>query len=51
MEYADKNHMIFLHISSFEKYENGIENLLNLICKQYLLRNNNSKIVNKLIIK
>ena len=42
MEYADKNNMIFLHISSFEKYDNGIENLLNLILKLYLFKINNN---------
>ena len=42
IEYADKNNMIFLHISSFEKNDNGFENLLNLITKQYLLQNKNN---------
>ena len=42
MEYADKNNMIFLHISSFEKNDKGFENLLNLITKQYLLQNKNN---------
>ena len=46
MEYSDKNNMIFLHISSFEKYDNGIENLLNLILKLYLLKINNNNIYN-----
>ena len=40
MEYADKNNMLFAHISSFEKYDNGIEKLLNLIVIEYLCRNN-----------
>ena len=41
MEYADKNNMLFAHISSFEKYDNGIEKLLNLILIEYLRKNNN----------
>ena len=40
MEYADKNNMLFTHISSFEKYDSGIKNLLNLILIEYLRRNN-----------
>ena len=39
MEYADKNNMLFTHISSFEKYDNGIEQLLNLILIEYLCQN------------
>ena len=39
MEYADKNNMLFTHISSFEKYDSGIKNLLNLILIEYLRRN------------
>ena len=41
MEYADKNNIFVLYISSFEKYNNGINNLLNYVLKQYLLNNNN----------
>ena len=40
MEYAEKNSMLFAHISSFEKYDSGIKNLLNLILIEYLRRNN-----------
>ena len=40
MEYADKNNMLFAHISSFEKYDNGIEKLLNFIIIEYLCRKN-----------
>ena len=39
MEYADKNNMLFTHISSFEKYDNGIEQLLDLILIEYLCQN------------
>ena len=38
LEFADKNNLIFTHISSFEKYEDGIENLFDLILKEYNLR-------------
>ena len=41
LEYADKNNILFLHLSSFEKYDNGINSLLNYVLKQYLLNNNN----------
>ena len=36
LEYADKNNMFFEHISNFEKYEKGINNLIELILIQYL---------------
>ncbi len=41
LEYADKNNILFLNLSSFEKYDNGINSLLNYVLKQYLLNNNN----------
>ena len=37
LEFADKNNLIFTHISSFEKYGNGIDNLFDLILKEYNL--------------
>ena len=36
LEFADKNNFIFQHISSVEKYENGIKNLLELILDKIL---------------
>ena len=38
LEFADKNNFIFTHISSFEKYGNGIDNLFDIIFKEYHLR-------------
>ena len=38
LKFADKNHLIFTHISSFENYGNGIDNLFDLILKEYNLR-------------
>ena len=37
LEFADKNNLIFTHISSFENYGNGIDNLFDLILKEYNL--------------
>ena len=42
MEFADINNILFAHISSFEKYDSGIEKLLNLILIEYLRRHNNN---------
>ena len=41
LEFADKNNIIFTHISSFENYGNGIDNLFDLIIKEYNLRREN----------
>ncbi len=38
LKFADENHLIFTHISSFENYGNGIDNLFDLILKEYNLR-------------
>ena len=37
LEFADTNNLIFTHISSFENYGNGIDNLFDLILKEYNL--------------
>ena len=36
LEFADKNNMIFKHISILEKYETGIDELFNHILSEYL---------------
>ena len=36
LEFADKNNLIFAHISSFENYGNGIDNLFDLILKEII---------------
>ena len=36
LEFADKNNMIFKHISILEKYETGIDELFNKIISEYL---------------
>ena len=36
--FADKNNIIFAHISSFEKNENGINEVFEIILKEYNLR-------------
>ena len=36
LEFADKNNMIFKHISILEKYETGIDELFNEIISEYL---------------
>ena len=41
LQFADKNNIIFAHISSFEKKENGINEVLETILKEYNLRNAN----------
>ena len=33
LEFADKNNILFTHMSSYEKYETGINNLIHLIVK------------------
>lgn len=42
LEYADKNKISFAHLSSFEKYDNGIDYLLNLIAPQLISQINNN---------
>ena len=43
LEYADKNNLLFFHLSIFEKYETGIKELINSVLKYYnkILQNNN----------
>jgi len=38
LEFSDENDMFFFHISSFEKYETGIKELLSFISIKYLER-------------
>ena len=38
LEYADKNNVLFFHLSNFEKYETGINELINSILKNYILK-------------
>ena len=40
LEYADKRNLIFCHLSSFEKYETGINYLIETILDEYMKRNN-----------
>ena len=35
LEFADKNNIFFTHMSSYEKYETGIENLIYLILNEF----------------
>ena len=35
LEYADKNNLLYFHLSNFEKYETGINELINLVLKYY----------------
>ena len=35
LEFADKNNLLFTHISSYEKYETGIDNLIYLILNEF----------------
>ena len=41
LEFADKNNLIFVHLSSFENYGNGIDNLFDIILKENILRTSN----------
>ena len=38
LEFADKNNLIFTHISPLEKYGNGLDDLFDIIFKEYHLR-------------
>ena len=38
LEFADKNNLIFTHISPFEKYGTGLDDLFDIIFKEYHLR-------------
>ena len=38
LKFADENNLYFAHISSFEKNENGIKDILEIILKEYNLR-------------
>jgi len=42
LEYADKNRVSYAHLSSFEKYDNGIDYLLNLIVPQLIYQINDN---------
>ena len=42
LEYADKDRVSFAHLSLFEKYDNGIDYLLNLIAPQLISQINNN---------
>ncbi len=37
LEFADKNNIKFAHVSSIDKYENGIKELLALVLNQILM--------------
>ena len=37
LEFADKNNIKFAHVSSWEKYGNGIEELFTLVLNQILI--------------
>ena len=39
LEYADKNKMYFAHIATYEKYETGINELIEFIVKEYVKTN------------
>ena len=39
LQFADKNNIIFAHISSFEKNENGINEIFEIILKEYIKKN------------
>ena len=41
LEFADKNNLLFKHISCFEKYETGIKELIMLFLNQYLKKSKN----------
>ena len=41
LEFADKNNLFFAHASSFEKNENGIFEILEIVLREYYLRNAN----------
>ncbi len=41
LEFADTNNLIFVHLSSFENYGNGIDNLFDIILKENILRTSN----------
>ena len=38
LEYADKQKLFFSHLSNFVKYETGINQIFELILKEYLKR-------------
>ena len=39
LEYSDKNKMYFAHIATYEKYETGINELIEFIVKEYVKTN------------
>ena len=39
LEYADKNNIFFKHLSIFEKYDTGINNIIEFILNKYIQRN------------
>ena len=41
LEFADKNNLFFFHISSFEKNENGFNEILEILLREYLRKVNN----------
>ena len=40
LEFTDENNIIFFHLSNFEKYENGVNNIITSVLKEYIKRKN-----------
>ena len=43
IEIAEKNNLIFTHLSLFEKYSNGVNELLKKALNEYIISNNTPK--------